>query len=123
MICLYSYWAVSGGGGLVGKSYPILATPQTVPCKASPSMGFSRQEYLSGLPFPSPYWLDTMCTIFCKVPVRVSYALLYDAALIGYFPLFSFLYIGYNILNRRFSFVIYVAVIYVFISLIYALEN
>ena len=26
----------------------------TVPHQASPSMGFSRQEYQSGLPFPSP---------------------------------------------------------------------
>ena len=26
----------------------------TVACKASPSVGFSRQEYWSGLPFPSP---------------------------------------------------------------------
>ena len=30
------------------------ATPQTVAYKASPSMGFSRQECWSGLPFPSP---------------------------------------------------------------------
>ena len=30
------------------------ATPWTVACQASPSMGFSRQEYWSGLPFPSP---------------------------------------------------------------------
>ena len=30
------------------------ATPWTVAYKASPSMGFSRQEYWSGLPFPSP---------------------------------------------------------------------
>ena len=29
-------------------------TPRGVPCQASPSMGFSRQEYWSGLPFPSP---------------------------------------------------------------------
>ena len=29
-------------------------TPWTVAYQASPSMGFSRQEYLSGLPFPSP---------------------------------------------------------------------
>jgi len=28
--------------------------PWTVACQASPSMGFSRQEYWSGLPFPSP---------------------------------------------------------------------
>ena len=30
------------------------ATPWTVAYKASPSIGFSRQEYRSGLPFPSP---------------------------------------------------------------------
>ena len=29
-------------------------TPWTVACKVSLSMGFSRQEYWSGLPFPSP---------------------------------------------------------------------
>ena len=30
------------------------ATPRTVACQASLSMGFPRQEYCSGLPFPSP---------------------------------------------------------------------
>ena len=30
------------------------ATPGTVACQAPPSMGFSKQEYWSGLPFPSP---------------------------------------------------------------------
>jgi len=29
-------------------------TPWTVAYQAPPSMGFSRQEYWSGLPFPSP---------------------------------------------------------------------
>ena len=42
------------GGGLVAKSCPTLATPGTVARQAPPSMGFSRQEYWSGLPFPSP---------------------------------------------------------------------
>ena len=32
----------------------LLATPWTVAHQAPPSMGFSRQEYWSGLPFPSP---------------------------------------------------------------------
>ena len=32
----------------------LFATPWTVAYKAPPSMGFSRQEYLNGLPFPSP---------------------------------------------------------------------
>ena len=31
----------------------LLATPRTVAHQALPSMGFSRQEYWSGLPFPS----------------------------------------------------------------------
>ena len=43
-----------GGGGLVAKSYPTPAMPGTVAHQAPLSMGFSRQEYWSGLPFPSP---------------------------------------------------------------------
>ena len=32
----------------------LFATPWTVAYQAPPFMGFSRQEYCSGLPFPSP---------------------------------------------------------------------
>ena len=32
----------------------LFVTPWTVACQAPPSMGFSRQEYWNGLPFPSP---------------------------------------------------------------------
>ena len=32
----------------------LFAIPWTVACQPPPSMGFSRQEYGSGLPFPSP---------------------------------------------------------------------
>ena len=48
-----SYWLSGGGGGggLVAKSCPTLAIPWTVACQAPLSMGFSRQEYWSGLPF------------------------------------------------------------------------
>ena len=42
------------GGGLVAKLCSTLATPWTVACKASLSMGFSRKEYWSGLPWHSP---------------------------------------------------------------------
>ena len=42
------------GGGLVAKSCLTLATPWTVARQASLSMGFSRQECWSGLPFLSP---------------------------------------------------------------------
>ena len=47
-----------GGGGLVAKvkslsRVQLFATLWTVAHQASPSMGFSRQEYWGGLPFPS----------------------------------------------------------------------
>ena len=42
-----------GGGGLIAKSYLTLAILWTVACQAPLSIGFSRQKYCSGLPFPS----------------------------------------------------------------------
>ena len=41
-------------GGVVAKSCPTLATPWTIACQAPLSIGFSRQEYWSGLPGPPP---------------------------------------------------------------------
>ena len=43
-----------GGGGLVAMSCLTLATPWTKAHRATLSMGFSRQEYWSVLPLPSP---------------------------------------------------------------------
>ena len=43
----------AGACGLVPKSCQTLVTPWIVACKAPLSMGFSRQRYWSGLPFPS----------------------------------------------------------------------
>ena len=40
--------------GLVAKLWPTLVTPCTVTQQAPLSMEFSKQEYWSGLPFPSP---------------------------------------------------------------------
>ena len=40
---------------------PLFATPWTAAYQAPPSMGFSRQEYWSGLPLPSL----TTCTYVC----------------------------------------------------------
>ena len=39
---------------LVAKLCPTLCDPVDVACQAPLSMEFSRQEYWSGLPFPSP---------------------------------------------------------------------
>ena len=38
----------------VTQSFPTLCNPMDCSLPAPPSMGFSRQEYWSGLPFPSP---------------------------------------------------------------------
>ena len=40
----------------------LFATPQTVDCKAPPSMGLSRQEHWSSLPCPSPIY--KVCVIY-----------------------------------------------------------
>ena len=40
--------------GKVLQLCPTLATPWTVACQAPLSMGFSRQEYWSGLQYPAP---------------------------------------------------------------------
>ena len=42
------------GGGLVYKSFLTLVTPWTIAHQAPLSMEFSRQEYWSRLPLPSP---------------------------------------------------------------------
>ena len=49
------YYVGKVGGGLVTKSCPTRAISWTVACKAPLSIGFSRQKYWGGLPFPSPY--------------------------------------------------------------------
>ena len=41
-------------GPCIQSEVQLFATPWTVAYHDPPSMGFSRQEYWSGLPFPSP---------------------------------------------------------------------
>ena len=50
----YQMYVHMYGGTLVAKLCPTLVTPWTVAHQAPLSMGLSRQEYWSGLPFPSP---------------------------------------------------------------------
>ena len=50
----------------VAQSCPTLATPWTAADQAPPSMGFSRQEYWSGVPLPSPS-LYTMAVYIINV--------------------------------------------------------
>ena len=72
----------------------LFGTPWTVVHQAPLSMGFSKQEYWSGLPFPSPgiflaqgsnpgllslaHWSNKRCPLdrdwFCRLPLRVTLA-------------------------------------------------
>ena len=56
----------------------LLATPWTAGRRAPPSMGFSRQEYWSGVPLPSPHLLSSEVNIF-------SYSLLFKTNFLSIF--------------------------------------
>jgi len=45
----------------------LLATPWTAACQAPPSMGFSRQEYWSGVPLPSPVLYCRSLLVICFI--------------------------------------------------------
>ena len=51
-MCFLVYWQESGAQAL--SCVRLFATPGTIACQAPLSMGFSRQEHWSRLPFPSP---------------------------------------------------------------------
>jgi len=53
-------WKVKGKS--LSRVWPS-ATPWTAAFQAPPSMGFSRQEYWSGMPLPSPYIYTTIYKI------------------------------------------------------------
>ena len=53
-VLLMSFLDIFSGCCLVAKSSLTLETPWTIACQVPLSMGFPRQEYWSGLPFPSP---------------------------------------------------------------------
>ena len=60
---------------------PRFVTPWTVACQASLSMGFPRQEYWSGLPFPLPGDLpDSGCHLglLCLLHWQADSLPLYD---------------------------------------------
>ena len=64
----------------------LFATPWAVDCLAPPSMGFSRQEHWSGLPFPSPVSIPrhihnrTVYLAATKICGRMSIAALFKRA-------------------------------------------
>ena len=59
----------------------LFVTPWTVANQAPPSMGFSRQEYWSGLPFPSPRLLIFLPTILIPAfeSSSLAFCIMYSA--------------------------------------------
>ena len=53
------------GKGKLPSHVWLLATPWTTAHQTSPSMGFSRQEYWSGVPLPSPYKFPSLVKCNC----------------------------------------------------------
>ena len=50
----------------------LFATPWTAAYQAPPSMGFSRQEYWSGLPLPSPRFIMDLFLIGRKITFLIE---------------------------------------------------
>ena len=75
-----------GGGGLVAKWCLTIETPMDcIAHQTLLSMGFSRQEYWSGLPFPSPgQWIHLY--IYMAEYIRCSPETI-TILLIGYTPI------------------------------------
>ena len=65
----------------------LFATPWTIAYQAPPSMGFSRQEYWSGLPFPSAEDLtdpgSNLCLSHCR---QTLYCLSHQGSLVDRVP-------------------------------------
>ena len=79
----------------------LLATPWTVAYQAPPSMGFSRQEYWSGVPLPSPisehrmvFFVARLCLSqphgFMPMPLIEKKGLKRNAADVGFSSVFGY---------------------------------
>ena len=62
----------------VAQLCPTLTTPWTAAHQAPPSMGFSRQEYWSGVPLPSPIVSIVLCFSECHIVGITQYVAFWD---------------------------------------------
>ena len=76
-------WRVDHSLSLIAKSCPTLATPWTIACQTPLSMGFSRQHYWSGLPFPFSRGSSWPRNLHCR---QVLYQLSYEGRELPYDP-------------------------------------
>ena len=93
---------IEASGGLVTKLCPTLATPWTMALQVPLSMGFSRQEYCSGLPFPSPGDLPNP-GIEPASPALQADSLHLGSPLLGYHHVFLTSVVSYRSPQRHLS--------------------
>ena len=66
-------WGSEHAMTTVERHVRLLVTPWTAAHQASPSMGFSRQEYWSGVPLPSPTFLLVWPTLSHRPGLNPGY--------------------------------------------------
>ena len=92
----------------VAQLCPTLATPWTAAYQAPPSMGFSRQEYWSGVPWPSPeltsgVWFSPLFFFFLFWSLISAPDRVFPSACFGFLFFPSFLRWEFRLLNWDFS--------------------
>ena len=74
----------------VAQSCPTLSDPMDCAYQAPPSIGFSRQEYWSGVPLPSPYPSPRPYLISSRFGIIIDYmTLVYSLTFIDSHPMHS----------------------------------
>ena len=74
----------------------VLATPWTAAYQAPPSMGFSRQEYWSGVPLPSPEHYNTIWSILYRTDGQSAIFFLFFSFFFFVFCLFVCLFVCFR---------------------------
>jgi len=74
---MLTYFASAAAAAKSFQSCPTLCDPIDGSPPGSPTLGFSRQEHWSGLPFPSPYFASILIqtNVFFHLPVISSLTL------------------------------------------------
>ena len=85
----------------LAQSCPTLGTPWTAAHQAPPSMGFSRQEYWSGVPLPTEQLITCICSDLCLVYILIFINVMFSL-LHFLFRFFLFSYLNKCIYKQKY---------------------